>query len=548
MEVPASQPDLRRRRLRTKTTVGHLGVAIAAAPHVTAGAHVQVQWAQRFLDDEDLPAEEGTSRKATYLVTLPHPSQAAQSAQGLRAPNTLTREQVVQMVLDAVANPVYLDAAAQSRQGPSVQVEQMVVFQELHAPDEQGAAHVHFHIALRLSGTARFVVYKRALRDRHNVASHWSCSHTGYWSAVRYGYMATPKKPATSLDVQPLTWSRTGPFPTLFEASQQPNTAAALCKRRVERCQAASAEGDAEPRANELDLYGIIVREKFRNTADDPWAHKRLIQYLKEFASPALFQFAFRIRQRLPSLIDDVWTWETVSDDLSFIGQSLWARLLAAGQEECTCQGAWRHCAEWCLAANGINPTEFCSHVCQSIYHGRCESLPLVVLMGRAGGEGKSFILSPLSTIFGVENVQASPQPGSFPLLGLETKRLVLLDDWDFAASVLPLSTQLLWYEGKAFPITRPQNRDYAGHFLYTGRAPVFITCKEAFLGPITKRANEANAAGAVSQETMLMRRLKVYSFTQKLPLNVGVQIPACGACFSLMMQHYAVQAGQAQG
>ena len=555
MEAVAALPvGAPRRRLRRKTTVGSLAPTDApalplAAPAAPAPAlalvpvTAQGQWPRRFLDEEDLCAEEASGRKATYLVTLPHPSLAAQDARGLIAPDTLTREKVAEVIFDCVAHPVYADAGAAARHMPTVRIEQMAIFREFHAPDVQGAAHAHFHVALRLSGTARFVVFKRAMQTRHRIASHWSCSHHGYWSAVRYGVMPTPKKPAASLDTEPWAWARSGTHPPLFEASQEPNTADALRRRRETKCQAASAEGNAEPRATELDLYGIIVRENFRNTADNPFAHKRLIAYLKQFASPALFQFAFRTRQKLSSLIDDVWSWETVSDDLALLGQSRWQRLLAAGQEPCVCQGSWRQCAEWCIAANGINPIEFCSYVCQTMYHGRCESLPVVVLMGRSGGEGKSFLLSPLRTIFGEEHVQASPQPGSFPLVDLESKRIVFLDEWDFSGAVVPLSTQLLWYEGKSFPITRPQNRDYVGHLHYKGTAPVYITCKEIFLGPIVKRAQDAIASGGTSQDTMLTRRLKVFSFTRKLPLASGVQIPACGSCFSNMMQHYAAQA-----
>ena len=132
--------------MRTKTTVAQVAVALVAAA-ASVQAVAQVQWAQRFLEDEDLSAEEDAARKAVYLVTLPHPGQAAQGTQGLRAPDSLTREQVVQMILDAVAHPAYQDPAAQSRHGPSIRVEQMVVYRELHAPDEQGIAHAHFHIA-----------------------------------------------------------------------------------------------------------------------------------------------------------------------------------------------------------------------------------------------------------------------------------------------------------------------------------------------------------------------------------------------------------------
>ena len=145
--------------------------------------------------------------------------------------------------------------------------------------------------------------------------------------------------------------------------------------------------------------------------------------------------------------------------------------------------------------------------------------------------------------MLGEEHVQASPRPGTFPLLGLEEKRIVLLDDWDFSGKVVPFSTQLLWYEGKMFPITRPQNKDYSGHCLYRGSAPVFITCKEKYLGPILSAAEEATESGEASVNTMLARRLKVFHFTKKLPMQVGVTIPACSVCFSRMCQEYAAQA-----
>ena len=110
-----------------------MAVALVAAA-TSAQVVAQVQWVQRFLEDEDLPAEEDATRKAFYFVTLPHPGQAAQGMQGLRISESLTRAQVVQMILDAVACPAYQDSAAQGRHGPSIRIEQMVVFRELYAP------------------------------------------------------------------------------------------------------------------------------------------------------------------------------------------------------------------------------------------------------------------------------------------------------------------------------------------------------------------------------------------------------------------------------
>ena len=157
--------------------------------------------------------------------------------------------------------------------------------------------------------------------------------------------------------------------------------------------------------------------------------------------------------------------------------------------------------------------------------------------MGRFGGEGKSFFFAPLRTIYGKDYVQPTPQPGSFPLLGIETKRVAILDEWTFDESTLPLATQLLWFEGKAFPVTRPQNNK-KGHCLYEGTAPVFITCSEKHLGPISEKGRRAAAMGLSSA----MRRLRIYGFSQKLPMASGAMIPEYGASFARVLMERSGQ------
>ena len=90
----------------------------------------------------------------------------------------------------------------------------------------------------------------------------------------------TPTK--ADLDQEPLTWTRRGQHPPLFEASQEPSTAEATRKRQERAVKAASEAGDKEPRPGEFDLYPIIVREGIRNTPDNPHGAKELIKYVKQ--------------------------------------------------------------------------------------------------------------------------------------------------------------------------------------------------------------------------------------------------------------------------
>ena len=208
------------RRLRQKTSPGSF---------VARGEQGCVVWTT----EEDLEPEQGGSVKSVYLITLPALTREAVEARGRTCPSKWSHEDVARVVLDSFKSPVHATKGNQTW-GTQVELRSFVVFRERHAPrDGETVGPYHFHIALKASASFRFAPYKRALSVTHKLASHWSCTHTGYWSAVRYGCMPTPKKPKDSLDATPYTWSHDGAHPNLFEMCQEPTTAAALARRRL---------------------------------------------------------------------------------------------------------------------------------------------------------------------------------------------------------------------------------------------------------------------------------------------------------------------------
>ena len=157
---------------------------------------------------------------------------------------------------------------------------------------------------------------------------------------------------------------------------------------------------------------------------------------------------------------------------------------------------------------------------------------------------GKSFLLAPLRNIFG-EELQDTPEAGNFPLMGLEDKCVVFMDEWVFSEDVLRLGTQLLWLEGKPFPVVQPQNQESdVGHILYKGTAPIFITAKASDLLRIQTAAESARLQGQPSAHTMLLRRLKVYLLWEPTPVPDGRAIPDREACFSHMVLHFSQRGG----
>ena len=65
-----------------------------------------------------------------------------------------------------------------------------------------------------------------------------------------------------------------------------------------------------------------------------------------------------------------------------------------------------------------------------------------------------------------------------------------------------------------------------------TAAALSFATCKEKELAPIIQKAQEARQLGQPSEWSMLLRRLKIFSFS--VPFQIGpCKIPECPACFA---------------
>ena len=109
---------------------------------------------------------------------------------------------------------------------------------------------------------------------------------------------------------------------------------------------------------------------------------------------------------------------------------------------------------------------------------------------------------------------------------------------------MLSFATQCLWYDGSALPIVRPQNQPgVVGHMLYRGTAPIFATTKLDDIAALQHVAADNPRTGSPlnANASMVLRRLKVYSFTQTLP-KPARRVPYCARCFAqLLLQQSGV-------
>ena len=401
------------------------------------------------------------------------------------------------------------------------------VFHERHKEDATGVAHGHYHIAVKGLSSFRFAPVKKALQEQFNVASHWSCTHTGYWSPIKYCSVPSPAKPRASLDEKPLLWARVGQHPPLHLACNEPNTSSAMRAKRQRREDHAAEKAKPEPRMSDYELWPIVVESGIRNTAEDRRAHLRFMQYAKQHCSTATCAFVFRSRARLPALIDDIWRWESIDTVVAAADQTVLQALSASLSRPYICGGSWTRFAAYAIGSNPrVDVAALCKAVMHSLCAGRSPAAPVVTLVGLTGGEGKSFFIKGLAAAVGPEHVFGTPTHPSFPLNGLEEAKVVILDEFRFLTSVVPMATQCLWLDGSVVSIAKPQTDKgtTVSHVPYSGRAPIFITTSQEEVDTL--------AAATDGDASMVLRRLQLFEFTERVVKPCGT-IPSCARCFA---------------
>ena len=477
--------------------------------------------------------------REVYLVSLSHPT-ATHSLCGreLVAPERFTRESILEKFLVSCERPVYIDArSVQAAQ--SVPLKYVSVFREFHKEDADGIAHAHYHIGVVAAAKFMFMPVKRALLN-FGLASHWSTSHDGYWSIIRYlSWPSPPKKPDGALDKQAIKWAAPGlDHPDFDECCTEPMTAKALGAKRLKMDRQATEKEEEAPRITELDVWPIVVKHNFKNTPDDSTAHLQLIAWATSHGTQSMQKFLFKNRARLSTLIEDIWQWELVEQSLPFARMSRIEGLKAAAEAGCKCEGRWAAIVKASFEANNIDAHALCSDILAALQQGRSATTPVIVLAGSRGGEGKSVFLKALLAVYGVNHAFLTPDQKNFPFMGLPGKKVAFLDEWRFNDAIVSFPAQMQWFEGSHLTISRPQNmQGTSGHLTYEGTAPIFATSKVADLKKLEELTQDDPVTGQpmCAEASMMMRRLRVYRFDTRIAKPEQTAV-FCGCCFAKLV------------
>ena len=451
-------------------------------------AEVQRQDAQVQIRPLEPKIRDGAKRQI-YLITY---SQANV--------DKYDRESFAKFVVDAF-NDVQRYPVAQ----PAT-VEQWVCSKEDHK-----LSGVHFHLALKLSKVKRWEYVKAHIESNSEIRLHFSDTHSMYYSAWTY----VTKYDDYYVESEGHTDMVRGP----------PRTARAVPARRAAAAQAREDVGgkkkkkEQEPRMTNLEFQDLVIRQKLETLLHVRTYSKRQ----QRDGKMALREFlANRTEGRVCDLIREAWAIETAEDDLYRSQKTRKELLIECIKEACTCKinSQWQELALQTLQRNRINVDEYTRAMRRALKEGRGKGRNIIHV-----GESncaKSFLIQPLKLIY---RAFENPSHGTFNWIGIDTKEIIILNDFRWSKKVIEWEQFLLLLEGDAVNFPAPKNV-YSCDIKFNKDTPIIATSGD----PITY----SQQGQVVWKETKMMKnRWKIFPFTYELKQEQIIEIPPCKSCYA---------------
>ena len=397
----------------------------------------------------------------------------SEEASQLQDVNHMSREQIRDAILDAVALPIWPPTTSgrlrggRPRKYPLAAVK-LVVFRECHSNGKY-----HFHVALKITDQSQWLGFKTALRQRHRLASHWSTSHTQWNTAVRYGYCTTPKK--LQVDKEYVVWTADGKLLNMAKEIEEPYSAVALRARREQKerltyeqplgTEAAKypfKKKVAKQPFTKLDFYALVETEGFKTSAD-------VMKYSKKHGCAQLQVWVSRIQKSLPEYLSQAKDRMEAEETPEKERLSDWDLIKKLAHGTCECGGGvcqwWEAALEFFKRnAKTIDRKALAATLAGVIRFGPGKTTRVPLIVG-ATNSAKSTVLCPILNVFGFSRVVHRPgEKASMALANIvkSSKRFIFWDEYrpvEFAArGTVPVGAFLSLFSGGPMEITVSQS------------------------------------------------------------------------------------------
>lgn len=307
----------------------------------------------------------------------------------------------------------FSEAVVEAFSATTADIIQWVCCQEQHVNGGK-----HYHMAIKMSKSMRWLPIRRYLLDNHGINVHFSNRHVNYYSAWTY---------VTKEDETPLESANHPNLanpPRTMAASQaiMDRNAPGPRPRKRRRAQLSNFEFAEIIRANKLKSRLQVLAFAERLRAD---------------GKTDVAEYIFNKRAKVvEEVITTAWEMESAQDDLERSRMARLAILEQCLEEPCVagCAGKWREQAQDVLHRNDIPTDNFAKAIYDLLKNGRSKYRN-VILTGPTNC-GKSFLLSPLSLIY---KAFTNPASTSFAWVGVESAEIILLNDFRWSSQVKQL-------------------------------------------------------------------------------------------------------------
>ena len=371
----------------------------------------------------------------------------------------LSQAALSEKIRKAFEDPVYAPGGpgrhrASRAEGDCGRIEKRVVVKEKHAGGE-----VHFHWAIKFFQQMRFGAAKRTLRERDHIASHWSCSHTQWWSALRYLVFPTLKKPIIDKKDRHV-WTWNGEALDLFHESQEPWMAQTWKRRREEHDLAVSGGVKKKAKFTKLDLTSLILDKGLSTRA-------ALLEFTQDHGSAGMHLFVHQNQRKLKEYLEDAREWEAAREAAKAERESDWEVVCRFGSGVCKIGSKCNYtaAANRIFQANetyGLSREAVASALRSIIIQGPSKTSRVPMLVGPTN-TGKTTLIAPFDKVYTFSRVMHKPALGSKYALRniLKDKRFLMWDDYHpvlYSAETVPVATFLSLFTGQPFEVQMSQS------------------------------------------------------------------------------------------
>jgi len=480
---------------------------------------------QQFLDK--LGSETQDAHKFFYLITFSRilPETLAAAAGNLRDAASLTRQQIAAAVKNAFNNPLPpVGGGGRPRGRMQNVVKKLVVFLEQHADGSK-----HYHVAVYLYVQSRWEAVKRTLKVREKLAAHFSCSHDGWWSVLRYGTEFSQKE---GLDDKPHVWLARGEVLDIFEESQEPYQAKAAVGRR-QRKDAQAAQDGKTSKFTKLDFTSIVLAKHLNSGA-------QVMRYVQDSGTTAMQLFVAQNQRFLNEYIEDAHEWNRARVAADQEDLKDWALLCTAAQADCKHgpQCRYNEVAQQILHHNRMNfqAGHLANSIRKIINMGPCKEARVPFLVGPTN-TGKSTLVDSVDDLFHWQQVFHLPADSDqkFALRNwVKNKRFVYFDEYspvEYARSkVITATTFKKAFGGQYFEIQCPKNWSDGNKDFKWNRGVIFTNKQDGLWDPVP---------GVGPEDIRHMQsRVEMFNFTHQFVRPGEVvrhsnTVPECRRCFA---------------